>query len=165
MSGSYIDVDVQKPLGRKGDGGTYLVVADDTDEFKTALIYAAHTARTHRAKLGILHIIENQDFQHWGAVDARIKKELRANAEKYLWAVAKTANDFNGSIPSLYVAEGETSEAVLETINHDPHIVKLILGGGKDHVPGPLVAFFTGKGMLKLQVPVVVVPGHLKEFS
>ncbi len=162
---SYIDAEFKPMQGRKGDGGTYLVVADDTDEFKTALIYAAHTARIHRAKLGILHIIENQDFEHWGGVEARIKKELRANAEKYLWAVAKTANDFNGSIPSLYVAEGETSEAVMTTIDTDQNIVKLILGGGKDHIPGPLVAFFTGKGMSKLQVPVVVVPAHLKEFS
>ena len=162
---SFIDIEPQAFQGRKGDGGTYLVVADDTDEFRNALIYAAHTARNYRARLGILHIIENQDFQHWGSIEGRMKKEMRENAEKYLWAVAKAAQDFNGTIPSLYIAEGEAGDTVVETINNDKNIVKLILGGGKDHAPGPLVSFFTSKGLSRLNVPVVIVPGHIKEFS
>ncbi len=151
--------------GRRGDGGTYLVVADDTDEFKTALRYACFAARSHRGRLGILHITENQDFQHWGAVEERIKKELREQSEKYLWTVAKTANDLNGTIPSLYIAQGEPGEALMATIDNDNHIVQLILGGKSDHSPGPLVTFCIGKGLSRLKVPVVVVPAHIKEFS
>jgi len=150
---------------RKGDGGTYLVVADDSDEFKSALRYACQMAKNHRARLGILHIIEDQDFQHWGAVEVKMKKEMREQGEKYLWTVAKTANDLNGIIPSLYFAEGEAGEAVLKTIDADDHIVQLILGGGTDHSPGPLVNFCIGKGLARMKVPVVVVPGHIKEFS
>ena len=166
MSQNIIDAQIinHKPT-RKGDGGTYLVVADDTAEFKAALHYACSLAKMHRARLGILHIIEDQDFQHWGAVEQKMKKELREQGERYLWTVAKSANDQNGTIPSLYFAEGDTGEAVIRTIDGDDHIVQLILGGGVDHAPGPLVSFCIGKGLGRMKVPVVVVPGNIKEFS
>lgn len=160
-----IDAEFTAPKqGRKGDGGTYLVVADDSEEFKTALRYACFAARSHRGRLGILHIMENQDFEHWGAVENRMKKELREQAEKYVWTIAKTANDINGIIPSLYIAQGEPGEALMQTIDQDHHIVQLILGG-HSHTPGPLVSFCIGKGLDRLKVPVVVVPAHIKEFS
>jgi hypothetical protein len=158
-------IDVQsmdmKPM-RKGDGGTYLVVADDSEEFKTALNYACRMAERYRAKVGILHIIENQDFQHWGAVEEKMKRELREQGERYLWSVAKAANDINGTIPSLYFAEGERGEAVLKTVQGDDHIVRLILAGGVESA-GPLITFCVGKGFTRLRVPLVIVPAHLKD--
>lgn len=163
---SVIDAEiVSSKAGRKGDGGTYLVVADDTDEFRTALHYACVHARHNRARLGILHISQVEDFQHWGSVEERMKRELRDQSEKYLWTVAKTANEINGTIPSLYIAEGDAGEALIKTIDADTHIVKLILGGRSGNAPGPLVSFCIGKGLERLHVPVVVVPSHLKEFS
>ncbi|PZO86590.1 MAG: universal stress protein [Micavibrio aeruginosavorus] len=162
-----IDVEyTPKRKSRAGDGGTYLVVADDTDEFKIALRYACEMAKNRRARVGILRIVEDQDFQHWGAVEQRMKKELREQAEKYLWSVAKAANELNGTMPSLYIAEGDKGEAVLQTIDADEYIIQLVLGGGVEHsTPGPLVSFCVGKGLGRLKVPVVVVPGHIKEFS
>ena len=161
-----IDAEIIVPNpGRRGDGGVYLVVADDTAEFKQALQYACITAKNHRARLGILHIVEDQEFQSWGSVEGRMKKELREQGEKYLWTIAKTANDINGIMPSLYVAEGEAGEALLKTIDEDKRIVQLILGGGPDGAPGPLVSFCLGKGLSRLNVPVVIVPSHIKEFS
>lgn len=166
MVDKIIDLDVieQKPL-RKGDGGTFLVVADDSEEFNVALKFACHLVKNHRAKLGILRIIEDQDFQHWGAVEQKMKRELREAGEKYLWSVAKTANDFNGTIPSLYFAEGDPGEALLQTIDGDDHIVRLVLGAGTGHTPGHLINFCMGKGMSRMRVPVLVVPSHLKDFS
>lgn len=159
-----IDLDVvEEPKKRRGDGGTYLVVADDSDEFRTALVFACKAARDFRAHVGILHVIEEQDFQGWGAVENRMKKELREAAEKYLWTVAKIANDTGGIIPSLYIAEGERGEAVLKVIDGDEHIVRLILGGRTEGTPGPLVSFCVGKGLARLRVPVVIVPGHMKD--
>ena len=161
---SIIDSDfTEKKKARRGDGGTYLVVADDSDEFRNALHYACRVAKNHRAKLGILRILEDQDFQQWGAIEDKIKREMREAGEKYLWSVAKTANE-DGIIPSLYFAEGEPGDAVLKTIDSDDHIVQLILGASADHNPGPLVSFFSGKGLSSLKVPVVIIPGHVKEF-
>jgi hypothetical protein len=159
-----VEITGHKPT-RKGDGGTYLVVADDSDEFRSALRYACAQAKMHRARLGILRIIEDQDFQHWGAVEDKMKRELREQGEQYLWAVAKSANDQNGIIPSFYFAEGDAGEAVINTIDSDEHIVKLVLGGGIGNSPGPLVSFCIGKGLARMKVPVVIVPGHIKDFS
>lgn len=154
-----------KMSGRKGDGGTYLVVADDSDEFRAALKYACSRAKTHRARVGILLIADDQDFQHWGAVEEKVKRELRVEGEKYLWSIAKTANDYNGTIPSLYFAEGERGAAVLKTIDADENIIQLILGNRAGSGPGPLIAYCLGKGLEHMRVPLVVVPSHIKEMS
>lgn len=150
---------------RKSDGGTYLVVADDSEDFQTALRFACVQAKANRARVGILKIIEDQDFQHWGAVENKVKREMREAAEKYIWTAAKTANDLNGCIPSLYFAEGEPGDAVMKTIEGDDHIIRLILGNRAGHSPGPLISYCLGKGLERMQVPLVIVPAHLKEFS
>jgi hypothetical protein len=95
-----------------------------------------------------------------------MKKELREQAEKYIWNVAKTVNETNGMMPSLYIAEGERHEALINTIEKDSKVVQLILGGHMEGgSPGPLVSYIMGKGLGRLRVPVVLIPGHLKEFS
>ncbi len=155
---------IHKPkAGRKGDGGTYLVIADDSDEFKVALEYACRRAATRRAHVGILRILEDEEFQHWGAVEEKMRKEQRLQAETYLWSVAAIANSYDGVIPSLYFAEGEAGEALIRTVEADPHIVQLILGGTGGGHPGPLVHFCMSKGLDLLKVPVVVVPPRLRE--
>ena len=150
---------------RRGDGATYLVVADDSEEFRTALRYACQLVRNNRGRLGILRILENQDFQHWGAVEEKVKKELREQGELFLWNVAKLANEQNGVIPSLYFAEGEPPDALMKTIEGDENITQLILGNRAGSSPGPLVSYCIGKGLERMRVPLVVVPGHLKDFA
>ena len=59
--------------GRRGDGGVYLVVADETDEFGVALRYAARMARANRGHLGILSILNIEDVQEWEKVEAMTK--------------------------------------------------------------------------------------------
>ncbi len=160
------DLDILPPKqGRKGDGGAYLVVADDSDEFKVALRYACDAAKTRRAHVGILRILDDGEFQHWGAVEDKIKKELRLQAETYVWSVASMANAHHGTMPSFYFAEGEAGEALIRTIENDHYIVQLVLGGSSGGHPGPLVSFCMGKGLDQLKVPVVVVPGHLKDTA
>lgn len=148
---------------RRGDGGVYLVVADGSEEFEVALRYAARRAETSRAHVGILHVVNFDDFQHWRKVEAIMRKELRAEAEKEIWSIAKKVNDLNGMVPVLYIAEGTRTDAIINVINEDYFIRALILGGGTSAAgPGPLVQHFTGKGLGKLRVPVVVVPGHIE---
>lgn len=149
---------------RQGDGGTYLVVADDSDEFRTALRYACTSAKRHRGHIGILRVIEEQDFQHWGAVEDKMKKELRQQGEQYIWNVAKIVGETSGMMPALYFAEGDPAEALMRTIESDDNIVKLILGNGPNGA-GPLVSYCIGKGLERLRVPLLIVPSHLKDFS
>lgn len=154
-----IDVEASEKKGRRGDGGTYLVVADDSPEFAIALRYAARAAQARRAHVGIIHVIEMDEFQQWGTIEARMRAELREQAEQYVWSAAKAVNDMTGQRPSLYVTEGGRNEALVEAINADKNIVTLVLGAGGSN--DPMVGYFTGKGVSSIHVPVLVVPGHL----
>ncbi len=159
---SIIDAEIVPRQGRRGDGGVYLVLADETEEFRIALRYAARRAQTHRAHLGILHVVSVDEFQHWGNVENIMKQELREQAEKYIWSVARDVHELNGTIPALYIKEGNRQDALVNLINEDMTIRVLMLGGGTTSAgPGPMVSYFTGKGLARLRIPVVVVPGHL----
>lgn len=148
--------------GRRGDGGIYLVVVDDHEDFSMTLRYAARRAEANRAHIGLIRVISLDDFVHWQNVEAIMMKELREQAEKFLWNVAKEVHALNGLFPALYIAEGDPIEALIRTVNDDTTIRLLMLGGrgsGADH--GPLVSYFTGRGLHKLRVPLVLVPGNL----
>lgn len=148
---------------RRGDGGVYLMVADESEEFNIALRYTARRAEASRAHVGILHVINVDDFQHWSNVEAMMRKELRAEAEKRVWTIAKTVYDLNGQRPVLYIGEGNRTDVIVDTINAEENIRMLILAGGTQASgPGPLVQHFTGKGLSRLRVPVLVVPGHIE---
>ena len=147
---------------RKGDGGVYLVVVDDTPEFEIALRYAARMAANRRGHVALLQIIDLDDFQDWGNVEAMVRKELREKAEKQIWEAARKVHDLTGQCSALYVAEGEAKNAVIATINSDSSLVQLVLAGGVGAKgPGPLINYLISKGLGELQVPAVIVPGNL----
>lgn len=149
--------------GRRSDGGVYLVVADESDEFPLALHYAARQAKAHRGHLAILHVIDIQDFQHWNKVEDMMRKELRDKAEKFVWAAAKKVNELNETMPILYIREGEVKDVIVDVINEDISIKTLVLAGGVNNSssPGSLVGHFSSKGLARLRVPLLIVPGHL----
>ncbi len=148
--------------GRRGDGGVYLVVADETDEFNLALRYAARLARLNRGHVCILHVITIEDFQHWPQIEEKIRTELRAEAERRVLNNARKVHELTGQCPGIYIREGSRADSLVDVINEDMAIRMLILGGGMHPTgPGPLVSHFTGKGLGRLRVPIVVVPGHL----
>lgn len=154
----------QKPFTgvRRGDGGTYLIIADGSDELAVATYYAARTVRARRASLAIAHITDLEDFVHWGKVEAMMRHDLRTQAEKDIWQIAKTINEDHDIYASLYIKEGAVVDKIIEIIEEDKTIRGLILAGAPNaNNQGPLVTYFSGKGMGKLRIPVIIVPGHL----
>lgn len=157
------DITPSPKNGRRGDGGTYLVVADESEEAKLALRYAARLAKSNRGHLSLLYVMSIEDVQQWTTIEAMMRKEMREQAEKFTWSVAKRVNDLNGMVPGLWIREGNSHDVLVDVINEDLSVKMLILGGGTQVTgPGPLVSHFTGKGLGRLRVPVVVVPGHLE---
>ena len=164
-AGNIVDADIVDDAahGRRSDGGIYLAIASESEEGQKALRYAARMAQAHRGHLGIVHVLHVDDFQHWSNVEEMMKQELRAEAEKFIWTLAKTMHELTDHIPVLYIEEGQRDDVLVDIINDDPAIRMLVLGGGTGGAgPGPLVSHFTGKGLSRLRVPVVVVPGHLE---
>ena len=89
-------------------------------------------------------------------------EEARREAEEKLWTIARYANELTGHIPGLYLDEGESIPAITKMIEDDPSIHMLILANAPSG-PGPLVSHFTGKAASKLNIPVMIVPGHLQD--
>lgn len=148
--------------GRKGDGGTYLVIADETEEFPLTLEYAAIMAKARRAHICMAFVIDSADFQHWGDVEAMMQKELREKAEKKIWQFAKDINEKEGIFPSLIIIEGNPETVIPEIISENEKITALVLGANTGSGgAGPLVHYFTSKGLSKLEVPLLLVPSHL----
>lgn len=144
---------------------TYLLVVDASEEFSVALRYAAKLAQSNGARLALLHVLDKEDFMHWAGIQDRMHEEYRVEAETELLKAAQVIVDISAMLPTLYLEEaGNLSQTVLDIIHADPNITKLILGGGtQSGGPGPLVSYFSGKGLNKLDVPLTIVPGNLSE--
>lgn len=156
------DKDKTQRTLRSGDGGVFLVVSDGSSESDLSLRYAARRAAATRGHVAILRSIEVSDFQHWGRVEAHMKREMREDAEKHIWEAAKKVNELTGQFPSLYVREGQPADIIVNIMEQDRAIRQLVLTGKKDSAGlGRLASYFTGKGLGRLRVSVVIIPGHL----
>lgn len=147
--------------GVRSKEGVFLLVADKSEEFTKALRYAARLAAYSHSHIGLVYVIEEQGFQHWGNIEERMRAELRAEAEHYLFDMATKVNEMTGERPAFYIEQGSKAESLVSIINKDHTVKMLILGGDTQGSPGPLVSYFSGKGLGQLRVPLTVVPGHL----
>jgi nucleotide-binding universal stress UspA family protein len=148
----------------QNDGKIYLVVADETEEFNAALRYAARKAKSAGARVAILYVLnDDQGFLFWGRIEDRAKAERRAEAENFLNGVAARLKDMGGDAPMLFLQDGDDrAESIIAVIAACGNIAALVLGGDtRSRTPGPLVQYFSGKGMAQLQVPLIIVPGHI----
>ncbi len=154
---------LEKPSKRRvGDGGVYLVVADETQEFMLALKYTTHLASARRGHVLILHVLEPGDFQHWSQVEARINHDMRLRAEAFLSGITHIVHDLTGLVSGIIIEQGEKAQCVVDVINRDPTIMALVLGSqSSGATSGPLISYFTGKGRNQLAVPLVVVPAGI----
>jgi nucleotide-binding universal stress UspA family protein len=140
----------------------FLVVVDNTPEMAVAIRYACRRALHTGGRVALVHIIEPGDFQQWLGVGELIRQEARQAAEQLVQKMAAEAYQLSGSIPVLYIREGDRTAEVLKLLQEEPGISILVLAaaiGGKG--PGPLVTALTGKMVGQMRVPVTVVPGNL----
>ncbi|MBU6235738.1 MAG: universal stress protein [Alphaproteobacteria bacterium] len=152
----------KKTRRRQSDGGTYLIIADDTPEFTVALNYAAHMARIHRGHVAMARIIEPSSFVGWGNIEKAAKEEARAQAEAEMQAKATRVKEETGITPSFIIREGDTHSEIIAIANGNPCLSAIVLAASTSKgKPGPLVAYFTAKGLTEISVPVIIVPGHL----
>lgn len=140
----------------------YLIIADETEEFQLALRYVALLARANLAKVAILYVMDKQDFQHWGGIESRMRWEQRYEGEKLIWAAAQAVHEISSTISALYLEEGGRLEVILDVLKRDLNIKMMVLAGSaQSGNPGPLVSYFTGKGLVQMPVPLTIVPGNL----
>jgi nucleotide-binding universal stress UspA family protein len=110
----------------------------------------------------MLYVLEPSEFQHWMAVGNLMREEARTEAEQVLQRLAAEVSDLAGSLPVLYVREGDRRDQLLALLDEEPNISILVLGAstGK-RGPGPLVSALTSKFLGRLHIPVTIVPDSM----
>lgn len=128
-----------------------------------ALRYAARRAAQAGCGIGLLYVVEPDEFQHWRVVAEAMKAEAREAAEVRLSALCDEVQAQAGRRPHFAIREGKKSDAVLDYISEPENSVAvLVLGAGSDgEGPGPLVASLAGQLSGTFKVPIVIVPGGM----
>lgn len=141
---------------------SYLIIADESEEFSAALYYALRLANLNNGHVSIAHIQDLQDFLHWGAVENMVREDMRKESEQILYRIARECNTYNNHIPSLYSREGKAVDVIQEILEGDPRICALILAAStKSSDPNPLIKHFSGKAGAALKIPLMIIPGTL----
>ncbi len=137
--------------------GVYLVIIDDTEECEKAIIQAAEFANAEDGYVALLYVIERVHVQNWQNVEDRVREEMRKKAEQMIWRAAGTTIEKTSKIPMVCIEEGEYTDLILKVIRENPNIAALVLAAAPSSNPGPLVSYFSGKGLSKLPVPLLII--------
>jgi len=145
----------------------FLVVADDTAEFRAALRFACRRARSTGGYVALLRVIEPAVFEHWSGVREEIARQQRQEAEAALQASAEYVQAETGLPPEFLIKEADSTRAALkQVLTDDPDIKIMVLAaavGGRG--PGPLIGLIAKDGLKfgTRKVPITIVPGDLTD--
>lgn len=143
------------------EGGLYWIVVDGTPEKELALRYAAHRAKANNARIALIHIVREPMFQPWGNVQDKIKDEQRKEVEEIMWSAANLVYELGGGVCSMHLAQGDRVEEIITMLNDNPASKMFILASSSKKNPGPLIKYFTTKGIGRMTVPLVILPQGL----
>ncbi|UDF03581.1 universal stress protein [Asticcacaulis sp. AND118] len=144
----------------------FLVIADDSAEFRAALGYASVRARVTQGMVTLLRVLPPTDYSQWAGVRDEIEREQREEAETLLSTLSDQAAVKSGRPAEIIIKTGQMKDAIREVLNADSDI-KIIVIGASGGNPGPLVNLLVREGVGTLggtrPVPVTVVPGDLSD--
>jgi len=144
----------------------FLVIADGSEESRTAAYFAARRARNTGASVAILAVAQTQGgFEHWLGVGETMREEAVQQAETDLESLAEDVEGVTEVRPELILKEGDLLAELKALVERDEEIAILVLGASEEAEPGVLVgALAKGKGLFgDRRIPVTVVPGGLSK--
>jgi nucleotide-binding universal stress UspA family protein len=142
----------------------YLVVIDETNEARVALLYAARRAARTGGTVELLAVIPPAEFVEWGGVQAAMEEEAKLRAEAKVLEAAGAIAEEAGIQPRILVREGDAAKAIADLLKErEEDFAALVLGAAAEGAPGPLVSHFSGTAAGGLPCPLVIVPGALSD--
>lgn len=145
----------------------FLILADESPEFRAALRFACRRARSTGGHVAMLKVIEPAVFEHWSGVRDEIERQAREEAEANLQDFATLVIAETGKPPEFIIKHADNTRAALrQVISEDPDIKILVLAAAVEgRGPGPLVASIAKDGVKwgARNVPVTIVPGDLTD--
>lgn len=143
-------------------GTKFLVVVDDSPEYRKAIYWACRRAQRTNGSLVLLAVIEPPEQQHWMAIGEAIRAEAWEEADIKLDEVAADIRDSFGVEPECVVREGRFDQAIMSLMEEDKAIRLLVLGTSTDpEGPGPLVEKLAVEHSSRLPAPVTLIPGNM----
>ena len=140
--------------------GKYLVIIDETEEARKALRFAMRWAQASSGSVQIRAIVQPQNFNAFGGVQATIEQEARDRAEAIATSAAGNVYSESGKMPNIAVKVGEASRIVRDYLTEHPDVLALVLGAASEGPPGPLVSHFSAHTG-SLPCPLVILPGSM----
>jgi nucleotide-binding universal stress UspA family protein len=144
----------------------FLVIADGSEESRTAAYFAARRARNTGASVAVLAVAQTQGgFEHWLGVGETMRAEAVEQAETDLESLAEDIEGVTEARPEVILKEGDLLTELKALVERDEEIAILVLGASETADPGVLVgALAKGKGLFgERRIPVTVVPGGLSK--
>ena len=141
-----------------------LVIVDDTAEWDRAVYYASRWAIRAGGGVVMLRIIETEDQnQQWLGVAEVMRAEAHDEANAALDRAAGRANGIAAITPERVIREGDAIEQMLDVIDKDADIAKLVLAASPGpEGPGPLITIMANT-VGSFPIPVTIVPGDLSD--
>ena len=141
----------------------FLIIADDTPEFKKVLRLASKRAEKVGGSILLLYIIPPADFQHWTSVKDLMEEEAMEEATEQVDSHLREIKRISGLDAEVIVRKGKPEEVICEVIEEDREIHLLVLGADVEGDPGPLIRSFREVLLNMLHMPVLVVPGNMTD--
>jgi nucleotide-binding universal stress UspA family protein len=141
-----------------------LVIVDDTAEWDRAVYYASRWAMRVGGGVVMLRIIEiEEQNQQWLGVADIMRAEALEDAEAALDRASGRANGIAAITPERVIREGEPTEQILDVIDKDVDIARLVLAASPGpEGPGPLITLIADV-VGSFPIPVTIVPGDLSD--
>jgi nucleotide-binding universal stress UspA family protein len=142
---------------------TFLCVVDETEELHQALRYACRRAKATSGRVALLYVIEPVEYQHWMAIGHLMAEERREQAEEMLQVVSSVVQKLSGTMPVIFIREGELTEQLMLLIESEPDFSVLVLGAAARSEQAGSVISYVMKRLGRLPIPVTIVPGGLTD--
>lgn len=142
-------------------GRTFLCVVDESEELQLALRYACRRAKSTGGRVALLYVIKPVEFQHWLAVGHLMEEERREQAEEMLQVVSSVVRDLSGSIPVVYIRDGELTDQLMDLLGKEEDLSVLVLGAATGSEGPGRVVNYVMKRIGRLPIPVTIVPGGM----
>lgn len=140
----------------------YLVIMDETEEALRALRFASRRATKTGGSVHILALVQRENFNAFGAIQATIEQEARDRAEMVASSAAGSLFAESGKMPVIAVKTGDAQTVIKEYLEEHAEVAALVLGAAADGGPGPLVTHFSSHAG-HLACPLFIVPGGLSD--
>ncbi|MGI9387337.1 MAG: universal stress protein [Methyloligellaceae bacterium] len=143
----------------------FLVVADETPEFRAAIFFAARVASRTGGALVVLNVKSRTGMSSWMPVNVELSQDVKTLAVEGIqqlraWLREKGIEDLR--IQSIS-RTGNIAEEIVKVIDEDEDIAVLVLGASaRQQGPGPIISSLTpGSQAGDFPIPIYLVPGNL----